>query len=297
MNRIARVFPERTAATPDDPLVFVDCEPGLFPPEVDEVHVSVAFSWHRRRAEELALAWKPVAPVKIGGPGWSKEPGADFVPGMYLKRGYVITSRGCPNRCWFCSVWQRESGLKELPITDGYIVQDDNLLACSERHIRGVFDMLSRQRRRAHLRGLEAKLLQPWHVELLRGINPAAMWFAYDTPDDEEPLRAAGRQLWEAGFTHNKLYCYVLVGHPRDTIDSAETRLRRAWRAGFLPFAMLWRDLEGKRDPTWRRFARTWCRPASVKVQCALEAVEALATAPNRQRNAIPQDTMELSFL
>jgi hypothetical protein len=179
---------------------------------------------------------------------------------------------------------------------DGWIVQDDNLLACSERHIRGVFDMLLRQRRRAHLRGLEAKLLQPWHVDLLCGINPAAMWFAYDTPDDEDPLRAAGRQLWEAGFTHRKLYCYVLVGHPRDTIDDAETRLRRAWRAGFMPFAMLWRDLDGKRDPGWRRFARTWCRPASIKVQCAREIVEALTTAPNRQRNAIPQNTMVSSF-
>ena len=36
----------------------------------------------------------------------------------------------------------REGNLRELPITSGHIVLDDNLLACSEKHIRSVFDML-----------------------------------------------------------------------------------------------------------------------------------------------------------
>ena len=49
---------------------------------------------------------------------------------MYMKPGYVITSRGCPNRCWFCAVPKREGyQLRELPVTDGWIVADDNLLA------------------------------------------------------------------------------------------------------------------------------------------------------------------------
>lgn len=279
--RIARVFPhKRTAATPDDPLAFVDCYPGLFPPQVDAVHVSVAFTWCKGRAEELAEAWRVVAPVTVGGPAYN-QPGADFVPGMYLKTGYVITSRGCPNRCWFCSVPHREPGLRELPITDGYIVQDDNLLACSERHIRSVFDMLDRQRRRAELRGLEARLLKSWHIDLFLRVKAAALWFAYDEPEDYEPLRAAGLQLQEAGLTREKCFCYCLVGHPRDTLASAETRLRRAWSAGFIPFAMLWRDHDGRRDPAWMKFARTWCRPASIKVQCAPRNIEALTTAPN----------------
>ena len=60
-------------------------------------------------------------PVHMGGPAFNM-PGGDFVPGMYLKKGYVITSRGCPNRCWFCSVPRREGGrLRELPITEGNI--------------------------------------------------------------------------------------------------------------------------------------------------------------------------------
>ena len=76
------------------------------------------------------------------------------MPGMYLKKGYVITSRGCPNRCWFCSVPRREGGrLRELPITEGNIVLDDNLLACSRQHIEAVFEMLGRQERASGLYG------------------------------------------------------------------------------------------------------------------------------------------------
>ncbi|MCL5103035.1 MAG: hypothetical protein M1133_02815 [Armatimonadetes bacterium] len=112
LKRIARVFPRRTKATPVDDLAFYD-EPGLFPPCVDEVHVSVTFTYDLPRAEHLAKAWERVAPVTIGGPA-TGMPGGEFTPGAYLKAGYVITSRGCPNRCWFCSVWRREGNTREL---------------------------------------------------------------------------------------------------------------------------------------------------------------------------------------
>ena len=126
MKRIIRVFPRRTNATPTDELVRVRTTPSLFD-EADEVHISVAFTWDIKYAEWLANQWKIVAPVKMGGPAFN-ERGGDFTPGMYMKKGYVITSRGCNNKCWFCSVPKREGGLRELPITDGWIVTDDNLL-------------------------------------------------------------------------------------------------------------------------------------------------------------------------
>lgn len=71
--RIARVFPRKTAMTPDDQLAFVDCQPPLLDPYlmtdgVDEVHVSVAFTWDIAKAEQLAEAWRVLGvPVKMGG--------------------------------------------------------------------------------------------------------------------------------------------------------------------------------------------------------------------------------------
>jgi hypothetical protein len=262
---IARVFPRRTKATPSETLAFVG-DPGLFPPEVDAVHVSVAFSWDLKEAERLARAWRRVAPVSIGGPA-TGERGGDFVPGRYLRKGYVITSRGCHNRCWFCSVWKREGDVRELPITDGWNVLDDNLLACSDEHIKAVFAMLKRQKHRIEFTGgLEAKILKPWHCESLSELKPKQLFFAYDTPDDREPLFEAGKMLASVGFTaaSHVLRAYALVGYPGDTFDKAEWRLNDCITAGFLPMAMLYRDKSGQTSKEWRRFQRQWARPAII---------------------------------
>jgi hypothetical protein len=166
-------------------------------------------------------------------------------------------------------VWKRDPRLIELPIVDGVNVLDDNLLACSERHIREVFAMLKRQRGpKEFTGGLEAKRLQPWHVNLLADLRPAQMFFAMDTPDDEEPLRTASKMLLEAGFKRNQMRCYCLIGWPRDTFEAAENRLRLCWSLGFIPMAMLWRDEEGKKELKWARFQKPWARPAAIKMRC-----------------------------
>lgn len=265
--KIARVFPRITKATPSDEYTFYDA-PGMFLPEIDEVHISVAFTYDLRRAEELERQWRHVAPVKIGGPALN-EPGGEFVPGMYVKPGYVITSRGCPNKCWFCSVWRREgSEIRELDVKEGNNILDDNLLACSDDHIRKVFAMLKRQEfgRPEFTGGLEAARLKDWHIEELRKLKPKSIFFAYDTPDDYEPLVEAGKKLLRAGFTttSHTLRAYVLIGWPRDTFEKAEKRLIDAIRAGFFPMAMLYRDKEGKTSPQWERFQREWARPSIV---------------------------------
>jgi hypothetical protein len=261
--KIIRVFITHTNATPDDENVRINAEPGLFD-EADEVHISVTFTWDMRRAEYLEKQWRRVAPVKVGGPALNM-PGGDFVPGMYMKRGYVITSRGCHNRCWFCSVPKREGfRLRELPVTDGWIVTDDNLLACSQAHIDAVFEMLKRQPHRSQfVGGLEAKLLTPEMALRLRELNPVTMFFAYDTPDDYEPLVQAGKYLRYAGFkkSNQQARCYVLIGYKNDTFEKAEKRLLQAWDAGFFPFAMLYRDTAGKCETEWKLFQREWANP------------------------------------
>ncbi len=201
---VARVFCRRTNATPADSMAFIG-GPELWT-EADEVHISVCWTWDLPEAERLEREWRHVAPVKIGGPATGMR-GEDFTPGMYVKQGYTITSRGCPNRCWFCSVWKREGDIRELPIEDGWNVLDDNLLACSEAHIRAVFDMLRRQDRAPQFTGgLEAKLMRPWIAGELRKLKPKQLFFAYDTPDDLEPLRMAGKMMLDAGFTVSRAF-------------------------------------------------------------------------------------------
>ena len=56
----------------------------------------------------------------------------------------------------------------------------------------------------------------------------------------------------------------MLVGYPKDTFEKAEKRLLDTCKAGFFPYAMLYRDERGETDPEWRKFQREWCRPAIV---------------------------------
>ena len=263
MSKIARVFLRKTKLSPTDDLAFFE-EPGLIVPEVDEVHVSVLFSWDAKRAEVIAKEWERVAPVSIGGPGVGTR-GEEFIPGVYMEKGCVITSRGCPNNCWFCSVHKRDGDIRELSIKDGWIINDDNLLACSEKHIRDVFTMLKRQKQKPNfVGGLEAARLKDWHVDLLVKSKPQQIFFAYDTPDDYEPLVQAAKMMKDAGFTRNTLRVYMLIGHPKDTFEAAEKRLYSTLELDMFPMAMLYRNKNGDRPFEWRKFQREWCRPAAI---------------------------------
>jgi len=266
-----RIFPRKTKATPVDDNVIINRMPNLFD-EADQVNISVAFTWDIPRAEKLYQGWRGVAPVLIGGPAFN-EAGGEFEPGIYLKDGYTITSRGCPNKCWFCSVWKREPKLKELVIKPGWNVLDDNLLACSDEHIKSVFDMLKNQKHPIEFTGgIEASLLKSWHIDLLDSIKLDQLFCAYDTPDDYEPLIEAGKMFKEANITleNRKARAYVLIGYPKDTIEKAEKRINQTIKAGFFPFAMRYRDKDGVvlKERKWNLFQREWANPVIIAANC-----------------------------
>lgn len=240
----------------------------------------------------MAEAWGRLLPTKIGGPAYD-DPGGDFVPGMYLKRGNVITSRGCPRRCWFCLAARREGKIRELPITEGWNVHDNNLLACSEEHVKNVFAMLKTQPEPAAFTGgLDTKLMRPWIADLLVWLKPRSAFFAYDTPDDRDPLDETARMLRAAGFPFNghALACFVLIGYPGDTFERAEERLWFVAEREIMPYAMLYRPPVGEMNKSWQSFQREWCHTmiAGMKVRHFAKTGERLAidtarTQPKRK--------------
>ena len=272
MRMLARVFPRRTRATPDDEYAFVGLPPAKLPEDITETAISVSFSYDLEEAERLYDAWSKVSPrCAIGGPATGQR-GEEFVPGRFLKFGYTITSRGCArgNSCWFCGVPSREGPVRELPIRDGANVLDDNLMACSESHIKKVFEMLESQkklgRRTFFTGGLEAARIRPWHVGLLKKLRPKEIFFGCDTDEKYQYLREAVKLFKEADyFSRNTLRAYVLVGYPADTLDDAERRLRRVKDIGVCPMAMLYRDMSGSEpERDWKRLQRLWARPALI---------------------------------
>lgn len=258
-----RVFPRRTKWTPTDELSFIGFPPLFLPPE-QPVRISVTFTWDIPLAVKIFHSWLALySDVQVGGPALD-DAGEEFIPGRFLKEGVTITSRGCIRHCSFCLVPWREGPIREYPIKPGWIIQDNNLLACSRTHIEEVFEMLQRQPKPIELSGLDARLLRPWHIDLIKTVNLEKLWIAQDN-DQMGPLWLASDLL--SDIPKHKKFCYVLIGFEDDTIPKAEQRLRQVWELGFYPFAMLYRgpDGEGHKNTKWKRFQRTWCRPAAYK--------------------------------
>lgn len=271
--KIARVFPRKTNMSPTDSDAYFGT-PDLFTPKnYDEIHVSVVFTWDIDKGYRLANAWRSVCEnVLISGPAFNNR-GDGFVAGKYLKKGVTITSRGCPNKCSFCLVPNREGKIRELPIVAGNIIQDNNLLACSKNHLHKVFQMLRMQKRIDFAGGFESLRIKDWIIDELRNLSIYQIWLAYDQPAQEKPLIKAVNKL-KKYFRRNQIRCYILCAYEGDTIEKAEARMIRAFEIGTLPFAMRyrkpaihWKDTFVYTDRAWNLFARTWTRPAVIKAR------------------------------
>lgn len=264
-----RVFPRQTAWTPTDAMAFIG-EPPLFRPADSDipVRISVTFTWDMDEAERIAGSWQRYyRDVQIGGPAYN-TPAGEFVPGRFLKSDCTITTRGCPKRCPWCVVPQREGAMTYLPIRDGWMLQDNNILAADEAHTRAVFEMFRRQGRNISFPGgLDKHFIKPWHVDLLRSVPVGELWFACDLNNDVQHLRHA-KELLGGAFKERQLRCYTMIGFKGQSGAALSEDLRRVeavYALGFLPFCQLFQPMDRKKReyaPEWRAAQKYWSRPA-----------------------------------
>ena len=257
---IARVFPSKTEFSPMDEHAYFDV-PGYWTPKYDQVYISTIFTWDIPHAQWLAKQWEDHGEVIIGGPAFN-DPGAEFEPGKFIKPGCVFTSRGCPNNCWYCFVPKREGGIRELQIHDGNIIMDNNLLACSEKHIAEVFKMLSDKRQIDFNQGLDARLITRDIADEIKRLKLYRVFLAYDRPGDFKTIKKVSRYL-DIG---RKLWVYLLAGYQGDTLEKAEARCMDVAKIGAYPFMMLYQSEDPKYySAKWLRLQNKWTRPARWK--------------------------------
>jgi hypothetical protein len=257
--KIARVFVRKTNMTPRDS----DCYYGLpemYMPKYDQINISVTFTWDKKKAEDLKYQWEPICKnIKIGGPAYG-ESKDQFIPGMYLKKGITITSRGCNNNCGWCLV---KNKLKEHKIYPGNIIQDNNFLQCSKNHRSETYDMLKDQNHISFQGGLELNRLTDFDIEQLRNLRIKELWVACDHKNQLSSFKKNIKKLTKY-FKRYKIRCYVLIG---DNIQENKNRLKEVYLSGCLPFAQLYQPADKfiEYSKKWRDFARRWSRPAIYK--------------------------------
>ena len=86
--------------------------------------------------------------------------------------------------------------MREFEVKPGWIVQDNNLLACSEHHKRQVFDMLKQQDRAAYFNGgLDKHYLRESDRELFDSIKVGEMWWSCDVRRDVRALERVAEPI------------------------------------------------------------------------------------------------------
>jgi hypothetical protein len=218
------------------------------------LYQSIPFTWLLPEARYRAESHK--GKVVIGGPAvtlaktdgfydlsWAETP-SEVTPYDTLSFHNPLatfTTRGCPNRCKFCAVPKLEGDFRELKSwKHAPVICDNNLLACSRSHFEAVIESLKQFPYSDFNQGLEAKLLKPWHVDLLRGLKPVKIRFAFDDFSEETVVHDAIELCQKNGL--KDLGCYCLIGF-NDTPEEAKERLEliRSW--GVLPNPMRYQPL------------------------------------------------------
>lgn len=162
----------------------------------------------------------------VGGPAVQLMPnylsGAtvdDYEPGV-LQRVNPLATRtttGCPRRCGFCAIGQRQIDVDGFHELDSWpnlpILCDNNLLAASDGHFEVVLQLLRDKWDWCDFnQGLDARLLTAWHAEEIAKVKRPIVRLALDSDGDRDQWVHAVELLRSAGVAKRNIRSYVLCG-------------------------------------------------------------------------------------
>lgn len=203
------------------------------------------------------------------------QPDYSLYPAVDSRTSYGFLTRGCPNRCRWCVVPQKEGGIRPYMDVDDItlhgerpyaVLMDNNVLACDY----GLSQLEKIAERGYHVdfnQGLDARLVTLDVARLLARVKwIKRIRFGCDTTAQIVECERAMQLVRQAGYK-GEFFLYCIL------IDFAESYHRlNYWRKYkyVLPHAQPYRDLNNphQRIPQWQKDMARWADRKELYRSC-----------------------------
>jgi len=171
----------------------------------------------------------------------------------------TFTQRGCPRGCEFCLV-QKVEGKKiieyedyNIPVGANPKVGDNNILCTSWRHQEEFAERMKIVRNLDINSGFDDRIfvLNPEkYFKLYRDLKFEAWRFAFDKPEQQEPLKKCVDYLHSQGIGYRKITVFALIAGPGSSFEEDRKKLQFLIDIGCSPYPQRFRPF----DTTFRNY-------------------------------------------
>lgn len=224
----------------------------------DIAYASCVFTWHSKGAEHLGPE------IQVAGSGIDLKtklppevehirPDYDLYPGINFSLGF--TSRGCPRRCPWCIVPEKEGPIEATasiyefwdPRHRKILLLDNNNLA-SPTYLKTFADIYNEGLIVDFYQGLDIRFVNEEIAWWLARLRMKTIRFAFDNLALEPAVRCGIEMLTKAGIRSRKLSFYVLIGF--DGADSGIERMKILYKYNVDVYPMIYKGPDGKTPET-----------------------------------------------
>lgn len=204
------------------------------------------------------------------------QPDYSVYPTIDKKTAYGFLTRGCPNRCKWCVVPQKEGKLspymdvEEIAI-DGrknLILMDNNILA-SEYGLQQIEKIVRLGVRVDFNQGLDARLVTNDIARLLAKVKwMKRIRFGCDTPGQIAECERATALIDKYGYKGEYLFYCILLDDFKESFNRVNHWKKKGGR--FLPHCQPYRNLDNPRQviPQWQKDLAFWADKKWVFRSC-----------------------------